>query len=528
MPMPPKPSRGRSPKVTGRPAPAVSAVCPVGMQAKTGRGKPRQGTFFEPSTLGAAPPPLGSKKVPCRGKPRQGTFFEPSTVGAAPPPRADHCCVALGGHIVLHGGNSAHGSLEDMYALNVGAAARGGAWQWERVSPQGEVPPARFGHSLVRVSDTTAVLFGGADDNEFRLYNDTYTLRFSFEGTPASPGTTRCISIAAGGAANTSSALPTPRCGHSLSLVPTLPPSLVLFGGSNTRGALNDLWTLDPETLSWQPAGAVDGAPPPPRAFHASAMVGRTLVVVGGRNGYEYLRDAYTLNTGLGGGRWARIAWSATGEPFPALAYHHLVTLPGRRLLVFGGFSANGTTALHAAIDIDYSRATWRRGKDMPRARSNHSVVLMGGGAGAESGERGLTVLIFGGFDGHDFCSHLVGLSLSLPAGLEAEAEAVPDSARGRRDSFGTGAGGASFYDRLATGSAARPPVRAPPPLISLAVTESLTERGAPPQGEHAALPQSLVDDLPAELLALVAGALPLDDELAAAQGEHSALSQNL
>ena len=45
-----------------------------------------------------------------------------------------------------------------------------------------------------------------------------------------------------------------------------------------------------------------------------------------------------------GGGRWTRITWSAVGEPFPALAYHHLVSLPGSRLLVFGGFGADGTT----------------------------------------------------------------------------------------------------------------------------------------------------------------------------------------
>jgi hypothetical protein len=43
------------------------------------------------------------------------------------------------------------------------------------------------------------------------------------------------------------------------------------------------------------------------------------------------------------------------------------------------------------------------------------------------------------------------------------------------------------------------------------------TERGASPQAEHAQASEALLEDLPAELLALVVGALPPDDELAAA-----------
>ena len=403
-------------------------------------------------------------------KPRQGHFFEPSAQGAPPPPRADHCCVALGAHVVVHGGNSAHGPLDDLYVLDASPRAR--PWRWERVHASGEVAPARFGHSLVRLTDTSALLFGGADDNEYRWYNDSYTLHFDFGATGGAPGAaTHCLSVAAqpAGGGGASALLPTPRCGHSLSLLPSSPRALLLFGGSNTRGALNDLWAFDPDALRWSQAAGVDGAPPPPRAFHASAVVGRTLVVVGGRNGYEYLRDAYTLHAGVtGGGRWTRVAWSAAGEPFPALAYHHLVTLPGGRLLVFGGFGADGTTPLHAAIDLEASRATWRRGEDMPRARSNHSAVLVhgagegGGGGGASGGASGgLTVLVFGGFDGHDFCSHLVGVRFSMAApgaaggaggsssllgagvsvgGTPLRAER-PGSAGSRRDSFGSGGG---------------------------------------------------------------------------------------
>ena len=64
-------------------------------------------------------------------KPRQGHFFEPSAQGAPPPPRADHCCVALGAHVVVHGGNSAHGPLDDLYVLDASPRAR--PWPWERV-----------------------------------------------------------------------------------------------------------------------------------------------------------------------------------------------------------------------------------------------------------------------------------------------------------------------------------------------------------------------------------------------------------
>lgn len=393
-------------------------------------------------------------------KPRQGRFFEPNAVGAPPPPRADHCCVALGRHVVVHGGNSAHGPLEDMYVLSALGSGRARPWRWERVHPSGDVPAARFGHALVRLSDTAAILFGGADDNEYRWYNDSYILRFQWAHGAGGGGATLCSSMAAnpstGGAAPM---LPTPRCGHSLERVPSSHATFVMFGGSNTRGALNDLWHFDADTMRWAPAGRVDGSPPPPRAFHASATVQRAMLVVGGRNGYEYLNDAYTLHTTAG--RWTRLAWSAAGSPFPALAYHHLAPLPGGRLLVFGGFGADGTTALHAAIDVDLSRATWRRGDDLPRARSNHSVVALttgdaateAWGAASDDEPPGPTVLIFGGFDGHDFCAELLGLQLHTP-GAPGGADGGAAVAAAEREEHRA----PSAFERLSSPSLSRPP----------------------------------------------------------------------
>lgn len=423
----------------------------------------------------------------------------------------------MGHRIVVHGGNSARGPLDDLYVLTAGGQH---TWGWERVQPSGDVAAARFGHAMVQVSESSLVLFGGADDNEYKWFNDLYILRFAFHDSGAGHATrdlrTQCIFVAAIAPGDGSrQVVPTPRCGHSLSRAPHSPTTVVMFGGSNTRGALNDLWFFDCEQMRWAPSGPMDGAAPPPRAFHASAVVHRTLIIVGGRNGYDYLNDAFTLQ--LAAGRWSRLSWSTLGAPFPALAYNQMAAAPtGRHLLIFGGFGVDGTTPLQALLELDGTRLSWKRGEEMPRSRSNHSAVLLGADE-AKDAAGGTAVVIFGGFDGYDFCNDLVvadfrfrgepapGLNGGGAAGEAPRARSAeprqprpPSPAtRAPRASDTLSPSAAAVFDRLAA-----PPVRRAPRAEAASSSGMHSHRAVAPMC------------LPLPCRAHVAGLLPLEAHL--------------
>ncbi len=50
----------------------------------------------------------------------------------------------------------------------------------EKVKVSGEIPAARFGHTLTSISKTKAILFGGAigDSGKFIITNETYCFDF--------------------------------------------------------------------------------------------------------------------------------------------------------------------------------------------------------------------------------------------------------------------------------------------------------------------------------------------------------------
>src|SRR5438270_13771281 len=57
---------------------------------------------------------------------------------------------------------------------------------------------------------------------------------------------------------------------------------ITVFGGYGPNGQpLNDVYILDPTTLTWTQAN-VTGVPPDPRYFHSANIVGQQMVVVGG------------------------------------------------------------------------------------------------------------------------------------------------------------------------------------------------------------------------------------------------------
>ena len=114
------------------------------------------------------------------------------------------------------------------------------------------------------------------------------------------------------------------------------PPSgkVIMFGGFNGAGYLNDTWTFD--GVTWTQVGV--SLPPPPRtnAQMAYDSVTHKVVLFGGYNGTNYLGDTWLWD-------------GATSQWTPANAAHHPAAVtgpmlfpdPNGRVDVFGGFDGN-------------------------------------------------------------------------------------------------------------------------------------------------------------------------------------------
>jgi hypothetical protein len=133
-------------------------------------------------------------------------------------------------------------------------------------------------------------------------------------------------------------AAPAPRAGHSATVIPYYDEEAVLvlggFDGDSVL-ALDEANVFVPSLERWEqldtrpPMGAAGAAPPAPRAMHAAAMLGSTLIVHGGWGGDDVLRqDTCVLHLGTDP-RWEapsrRLALVATPS---ARQGHTLVEAP--------------------------------------------------------------------------------------------------------------------------------------------------------------------------------------------------------
>jgi hypothetical protein len=96
-------------------------------------------------------------------------------------------------------------------------------------NPGNSVPSSRRGHSSL-VADTFMIVFGGCY-MESKCFNDVYFLDFRSQSW---------ITF------NTSGKVPSPRQGHSAVLYGS---TMWIYGGSSSEGYLNDLYSLNLETV---------------------------------------------------------------------------------------------------------------------------------------------------------------------------------------------------------------------------------------------------------------------------------------
>ncbi|KAM0948591.1 putative kelch-type beta propeller [Dioscorea sansibarensis] len=199
--------------------------------------------------------------------------------GERPAPRSHHAAAVVGSKMVVVGGESGKGLLDDTLILNMEKLAWVVASPKAYLSPNGVSSriPACKGHCLVSWGKVVLLIGGKTDPVSDRVQ----VWSFDVESECWS-----CIEAKGD--------IPAARSGHT---VIRAGPVLILFGGEDTKGRkLNDLHMFDLKSLTWLPLHYT-GTGPSPRSNHAATLYDdRILLVFGGQAKSKILNDLYSLD----------------------------------------------------------------------------------------------------------------------------------------------------------------------------------------------------------------------------------------
>jgi hypothetical protein len=258
--------------------------------------------------------------------------------------------LSFGGRLTYDGYNITTETYQDLWSLRIADRP-----DWQLLTPGGgEPPPERQdGRMLYDPGSDRMILFGGqvtiGVDHTFphnpglgtpHFYGDTWALQLR-----DSLAWSQLVTIGPA---------PGPRDGGLL-VLDTKRNRVLLFGGRDSLGAMNDVWAL---SLSGTPAWtqlAPGGAPPSPRyqMFGCYDFAEDRLVVAGGVSASGALLDAFALPLSDSASTWTALTTlgtPATMGPYP----RPQVFDPGRRrILVFGDGSEVASSYLPAwTLDI--------------------------------------------------------------------------------------------------------------------------------------------------------------------------------
>ena len=367
---------------------ALEALEEVGARRKLGWGRIAK----EITTLQAAE----WQKLTVRGK------VEPS--------RCNFSACAVANKVVLFGGEGANmRPMNDTFVLDLEDAHP----EWRQVETSTS-PPGRWGHTLSCFNGSWVVVFGGCGRDG--LLNDLFVLNMA-EERPS-------WRELAGGASHT--LRPIPRAWHSSCTMED--SSLVVSGGCTDSGQLlSDTFCLDlkAETPTWRQILAA--WVPPSRLGHTLSVYDRhKILMFGGLATSGSLRvrsnDAFTIDLGEEDPKWKYVTGSsmpgggaAAGTPPPPRLDHVAVSLPGGRVIIFGGsisglHSVGQSASQVHVLDPSSDKPTWQTldlPGQQPKFAWGHSTCVMGG----------TRAFVLGGHTGEEWIlNELHELSILSPA----------------------------------------------------------------------------------------------------------------
>nr|AML78491.1 putative LOV domain-containing protein [Cosmocladium sp. BC-2016] len=310
----------------------------------------------------------------------EATTWRKLTVkGSVEPSRCNFSACAAGNKLVLFGGEGANMQpMNDTFVLDLDE--ENPEWTHVQVS---SAPPGRWGHTLSCLNGSWLVVFGGCGSNG--LLNDVFVLNLDEEKP-----TWREVATGFPVGAHR----PHPRSWHSSC---TLEGSkLVVNGGCTDSGRLlSDTFLLD---LTMKPPIWREipvGWAPPSRLGHSlSAYEGRKILMFGGlaTSGPLRLRsnDAFTIDLSDEEPEWHYVTGSTQpgggtpgGTPPPPRLDHVAVSLPGGRVIIFGGSIAGLNSASQVyLLDPEEEKLSWRRLQvpgEHPKFAWGHSTCVIGG-----------------------------------------------------------------------------------------------------------------------------------------------------
>ncbi|KAJ1695217.1 hypothetical protein LUZ63_011915 [Rhynchospora breviuscula] len=202
-----------------------------------------------------------------------------STEGDRPVPRFSHAAAMIGSKMVVVGGDSGHHLLDDTRILSLDKLTWALASPKVYLSPSGRSSkiPACKGHCLVPWEKTIILVGGKTEPSSERVSVWSFDVE------------TECWSrLEAKGE------IPSARSGHTVSRAGQ---HLLLFGGENSKGKkLNDLHMFDLKSSMWLPL-RYKGTGPSPRSNHVAALhEDRNLFIFGGHSKSKTLNDLYSLD----------------------------------------------------------------------------------------------------------------------------------------------------------------------------------------------------------------------------------------
>lgn len=272
-------------------------------------------------------------------------WIQLAPVGGLPPARAAASAVfdPNADQMIIFGGTPSGFDFNDVWALT----GLSGSPQWVPVSPAGGLPNPRTGHTAVYdASNARMTIFGGGLGQSSPCANDTWVLS-NANGINGAPTWAELAPI--GGP-------PIPRIFHT-SVYDPASNRMIVFGGNNcfTAGAqfYNDVWVLSnanglggtPTWTQLSPTGTI----PPARESHTAVYDpgSNRMVIFGGGNSGGILNDVWVLTNanGIGGTpTWKQLEPSGASVP-PLIASTAVYDSASNRMTVFAG--ADGTTGLN-------------------------------------------------------------------------------------------------------------------------------------------------------------------------------------